>query len=135
MAKIFVIDDEPILLDLISAALRLDGHIVSTTADPLAASAAILAEHPDVLITEANMAPISGFQLVKDLHSEGVECPALIMSGNHGISTIALVTFGHQAVLEKPFTAAELRLAFQKMLALKRCGLSGLPARKGMPGS
>lgn len=117
MAKIFVIDDGPILLDLISAALRLDGHVVTTTSDPLVASAAIFAAHPDVLITEANMSPISGFQLVKDLRILGVDCPALIMSGHHGVATVAMETFGHQAVIEKSFTAKQLRLAVTMALA------------------
>ena len=118
MAFIFVIDDEPLLLNLVSTVLRSDGHEVNAITDPLEACAAVslVAIPVDLLITDADMHPISGFQLVERLRGNRIDCPVIFMSGHHGLTAIVTDSPGQQSVLEKPFTAAELRSAVQKAL-------------------
>ena len=115
--KTVVIDDEPLLLDLISATLRSEGHAVHAVADPLAGLSLCQSQSGvDLLITDVDMRPISGFEVVKRLRLSNVEIPVLFMSGYPNVSGVISKTLGESAVLDKPFTAAQLRTAVNRAL-------------------
>jgi len=122
MANILVIDDEAVLLGLIASALRLDGHTVRALSDPLEAlEGAGDAEFPiDLLVTDIGMRPISGFEVLQRLVKRGIRCKALFMSGYPAMTGAVSAGLGPHALLEKPFTAQELRSAVSKALAAGR---------------
>jgi DNA-binding NtrC family response regulator len=107
MANILVIDDESILLDLVSTVLRLDGHQVTAMSEPLAAlnfvqnGNAVL----DLILTDISLKPINGFELAKRFGKLGFECPVIFMSGYSSISGIIVDAMGERSLLDKPFTA------------------------------
>jgi DNA-binding NtrC family response regulator len=115
---IYVVDDEPLLLDLISSVLHLSGHIVRSFADPVEAYDALMAseQSPDLIITDAVMRPISGVKLIQRIRRNRINCPVIFMSGYHGIGAMVNDSFGPLSVIEKPFTADILRKAVQKAL-------------------
>jgi len=119
MALIFVVEDEPILLDLIATFLRLGGDEVKANRGPIAAYEAIIAARTpvDLLLIEADLKPISGFQLVNRLRGKRINCPVIFMSSHHGVAAILTESLGRRAVIEKPFTATELRTAVRASLA------------------
>jgi DNA-binding NtrC family response regulator len=119
MANILVIDDESVLLDLISTTLRLDGHTVIALSDPLAALECQGPGQPriDLLLADIDMRPISGFEVVKRLTSAGFTSPVLFMSGYPALSGAVADSLGNRAILEKPFTATQLRVAIRGTLA------------------
>ena len=119
MAHILVIDDESILLDLISRTLRQDGHTVTALGDPIAAMESAADGKPpiDLLLTDVNMRPISGPELVKRLTRAGFHAPVLFMSGYPSFSITIAGTGGVYSVIDKPFTIAELRVVVARLLA------------------
>jgi two-component system cell cycle sensor histidine kinase/response regulator CckA len=119
MANILVIDDESLVLDLISATLRRDGHNVTAMADPLAAIDAFINGRLaiDLLLTDVSMSPISGFEIFKRMLSAGFDGPVLFMSGYSALSGAIVGSLGERAIIEKPFTAAELRAAVGRAVA------------------
>jgi DNA-binding NtrC family response regulator len=118
MANILVIDDEPVLLDLISNTLRLDGHTVTAISDPLAACDTFRAtDEVALLVTDVTMKPISGFEVVTRLHSIGFAGPVLFTSGYPALSGAIARSLGERAIIEKPFTAAHLRSAVNRTLS------------------
>ncbi|HEY3840824.1 MAG TPA: response regulator [Bryobacteraceae bacterium] len=125
MAVIYVVDDEPLLLDLISKVLQLGGHQVYTSASPARAAEMIVAAAPpaDLVITEADMHPYSGFKLVNRLREKQVECPVIFTSWHHGLASAITDPIGRRAFMAKPFTADELRKAVEM----------SLPSSKVMP--
>ncbi len=122
MANILVIDDEVMLLDLISNTLRLDGHHVTAMSDPLAVLEFQRAgQSPvDLLLSDISMKPISGFELVKRLTKAGFNSPVLFTSGYPALSEAVANGLGERSVIEKPFTAAQLRAAVRRALARTR---------------
>ena len=118
MAFILVIDDEPLLLDLVSTVLRMAGHEITAVADPTLVESTITnALTPvDLLIADVDMRPITGFALVKQLRARHIDCPVIFMSGHQGLNGIVTDSLGHRFMLEKPFTAPELRSAVQRVL-------------------
>ena len=118
MAHIFVIDDEPILLELISDLLRLDGHKVTTFSDPLSIFESLCGGQTkaDLLLTDVEMKPINGFDVVRRLCLQGFSRPVIFMSGYPGGASKPEIP-NPQSVIEKPFTAAELRATVQSALS------------------
>ena len=131
MANVMVIDDESVLLDLISACLRRDGHHVTAMTDPLAAIDSFMHGQVaiDLLLTDVSMDPIGGFEIVKRLIKAGFDGPVLFMSGYTALSGAVIGSLGERAVIEKPFTAAELRSAVRRALAKGRLKASRVGPR------
>jgi two-component system OmpR family response regulator len=119
MANIFIIDDEPVLLELISRTLRLDGHSVRTFSNPLSVfdSSANVRPGIDLVLTDVNMKPITGFEVARRLTQAGFTGPVIYMSGYATASGDDIEAFDHHPVIGKPFTCAELRAAVGKALA------------------
>jgi two-component system OmpR family response regulator len=119
MATILVIDDEPIVLDLIAAALQMQGHNVIALLDPLSAldSSNVAPAAIDLLVTDISMKPISGFEVVKHLNQLGFNGPVLYMSGHSSLAAAIAGTMGEAAVIEKPFTVEQLRSAVGRALS------------------
>jgi two-component system response regulator FlrC len=119
MARILVIEHDVILLNLISSVLRRDGHTVVETTDPM--HALTIAEEQtqafDLVLTEVEMQPISGFELMKRLILKRINIPAQFISGFSTIAGVIASTYGADAVIRKPFTAAALRKGVAKSLA------------------
>lgn len=118
MATILVIDDEPIVLDLISTVLRLDGHDVQAISDPLAALLLIgRTQCFDLLLADVKMHPIGGFELARRAAESGFDIPILFITGYSGLSAVIRGASAKYDVLEKPFTASSLRRAVNTVLA------------------
>ena len=120
MALICIVDDEPVLLNLIGTVLRLDGHEVKTFGNPLEAYEAIIA--PDaafsLLVTDVAMKPITGVQLMTRLRAKRIDFPVLLMTGHCALTDTFNKALGYRAAIDKPFTATELRKAVHRILAL-----------------
>jgi CheY-like chemotaxis protein len=82
MARILVIEHDLNLLNLISSVLRQDGHTVTETSDPTEALA-IAERQPkdfDLILTDVELHPISGFEFVRRLTIKGIHIPTQFMS-------------------------------------------------------
>jgi CheY-like chemotaxis protein len=119
MARILVIEHDLNLLNLISSVLRQDGHTVTETSDPTEALA-IAERQPkdfDLILTDVELHPISGFEFVRRLTIKGIHIPTQFMSELPGIAHVIASTIGAHAVIEKPFAAPTLRKGVAKFLA------------------
>jgi len=118
MANIFVVDDEPLLLDLMSSVLRMEGHHVYAFSDPLAALEYFRAQQPavDLLLTDVQMKPITGNEVASVLIQKGFSGPIIFTSGYPSAGFPGLGAGPHLA-LDKPFTAAGLRSTVANALA------------------
>jgi DNA-binding NtrC family response regulator len=119
MSQICVVDDEPVLLTLISTILRLDGYKVTVFEDPLEAYEAIVAPDSEfsLLLTDVYMKPISGIQLAARVRAKRKTCSVLIMTGHSSVAEIINKAAGYRAAIEKPFTASELRSVIRQTLS------------------
>jgi two-component system OmpR family response regulator len=121
MSRILVIDDEPIVLDLIAISLTLSGHEVTAFGNPLEIfEAPELLRTADLLITDVSMRPIDGFEVVKRLNTDGLCPPVLFMSGYPAVAAAIAQNRGEKSVIEKPFTVEQLRNAVRRALETPR---------------
>ncbi len=119
VATILVIEDEIVLLGLISATLRLDGHTILETSNPLEGLEIAKERESEInlVLADVTMTPISGLVFATRLAQQGSHIPMLFMSGHPSLGIHITASLGEGAFIEKPFTAPELRKAVKKSLA------------------
>ncbi len=119
VGTILVVEDEDVVLRLVSRVLESTGYTVLEARSPLEAEEAF-AEHGgqvDMLLTDVVMPGMSGHALYMKLHAEQPELRVLFMSGyteetliQHGIEE------GDVPFLHKPFKPAQLVAKIQEVL-------------------
>ena len=125
--KILVVDFDQEFLRFLSQFLRNEGFRVSTAADGSAGLEQCKDENPDLIITEAMLPKLHGFELCSRItHSATRKVPVIIVTGVYKdtiYKTEALHTFGASAYFEKPLDPNDLLVSIRKVL--------GLPAEPG----
>lgn len=124
--KILVVDFDQEFLRFLSQFLRDEGFTVVTAPDGLAGLESHKGEAPDLVITEAMLPKLHGFELCSRIsHSASRKTPVIIVTGVYRdtvYKTEALHTFGASAYFEKPLDAGDLLASVRKVL--------GIPERK-----
>jgi len=125
--KILVVDFDQKFLRFLSQYLRNKGFSVSTAADGFAGLEMCKTENPDLIITEAMLPKLHGFELCSRItHSATRKIPVIIVTGVYKDTIYkieALHTFGASAYFEKPLDPDDLLISIRKTL--------GLPAEPG----
>lgn len=120
MKRVLVADDEPGIRALIAEVLEEEGYDVQTCADGLSALFAIRNETPAIAVLDVAMPGMTGDELVRQLHSEGNNLPAIIMTA--GTHPERFLHSGAVAVLAKPFDLHTLLELIRTILANKKQG-------------
>ena len=100
---ILVVDDEPVIRDLVSVLLEDEGYTVHTAPDGLAAVEAVARESPDLVLTDLYMPRLDGLGLIARLRRERPRLPIVVLSAAIRISPPAGVPF-----VAKPLDAEAL---------------------------
>ncbi|HET9138045.1 response regulator transcription factor [Actinophytocola sp.] len=118
---VLVVDDEPNILELLSAALRLSGFGV-VSADSGAAAVAAAREHrPDIVVLDVMLPDIDGFEVARKLRGTDEALPVLFLTARDGVADrIAGLTAGGDDYVTKPFSLEELVLRLRAILRRTR---------------
>ncbi len=109
MARILVVDDEPHIVDVVSAYLVREGHVVSTAADGEAALAHAHADAPDLIVLDVMLPLKSGFDVLRDLRAAGSPAAVILLTARDDvIDRVAGLEIGADDYLTKPFEPREL---------------------------
>lgn len=107
--RILVVDDEQVILDSAKKILAPEGMSVLTAPDAETALSVLIAESPDILVTDLILPRASGMKL---LESALARDPGLVVILTTGFSTVenasAALKHGAFEFLPKPFTCDEL---------------------------
>jgi len=121
MAFILIVEDDEVLLGLLSSMLRREGHEVREAVSAVAALEILEAEKDrcDLVLTDFEMKPMNGLQLVNRVVQRSPNMKILFMSGYPTVAAAIEERFGPGCLLQKPFPAAELSKKIKKALATK----------------
>ena len=107
---VYVVDDNPLLGQVTAQIIDTDGHKTRFFTDPLLAREALKTAdpQPDVLLTDHDLGPIVGFELIKIARKmiPGIRC--LLVSGTVKHEILRRHPVKPDRFLAKPFTADEL---------------------------
>jgi two-component system nitrate/nitrite response regulator NarL len=117
--KIIVVDDHQIMIDGIMALLANNNEyqVVASTTNPLEALNLISLHQPEVLITDINMAQLSGIALCKEVKNQfpNIKVLALSMFGDKETIT-EMIEAGVNGYILKNTGTSELLFAIQKII-------------------
>ena len=141
-ARVMIVDDEPIMMDVVQAFLEDAGYSnFLTTDDSDGALEMMLRERPDVLLLDLIMPGKSGFKLLTEIRSEPTlrYMPVIVLTAASDSDTkLQALELGATDFLAKPVDPSELSLRIRNALAFKAYQdqlayndtLTGLPNRQ-----
>ena len=108
-ATVLVVDDEPLLRDILSEWLEFEGYRVLTAEDGEDALRVMETNPVEAIVTDVRMPKMDGLTFLKELHRSGNSVPpAILVSGHTAIAPREAYGLGVEAILSKPFTADQL---------------------------
>lgn len=121
--NILVVDDEAVLADLVSMALRYEGWEIATAADGASAIAAARATRPDVVVLDVMLPDMSGLDVLRKLRETNPNVPVLVLTAKDAVEDrIAGLTAGGDDYVTKPFSIEEVVLRLRSLL--RRTGVT-----------
>ncbi len=129
MAKILVIDDEPSIVNLVSAYLKPEGYEVFTAVDGPSGLKAARAYKPDILLLDVMLPGMDGIELLSCLRRESDVYVILLTARTEETDKIVGLSVGADDYVTKPFSPRELVARIKA--ALRRLQAGNNPAESG----
>jgi two-component system, OmpR family, response regulator len=108
-ARLLVVDDEPTIVELLSASLRFAGFAVDTATDGNTALTMARGGEYDLLVLDVMMPGQDGFDVVRRLRAEGSRVPVMFLTARDSVDDrIAGLTIGGDDYVTKPFSLGEV---------------------------
>ncbi len=118
--RILIIDDDVGFRDLLRLHLSAAGYQVQVAEDGVTGGRALLAQTPDLIVSDLNMPFLDGFELLSLLRSdaETASIPVILLSGRSDGDTMAkAVELGAADFLTKPVTRDQLLESIEACLS------------------
>ncbi|ANW62384.1 MULTISPECIES: response regulator transcription factor [Mycolicibacterium] len=120
---VLVVDDETVLAEMVSMALRYEGWNITTAADGAAAVSAARANRPDVVVLDVMLPDMSGLEVLRKLREQNPQLPVLLLTAKDALEDrIAGLTAGGDDYVTKPFSIEEVVLRLRALL--RRTGVT-----------
>ena len=121
--RILVVDDEAVLAEMVSLALRYEGWTIGTAADGASAVATARELRPDAVVLDVMLPDMSGLDVLRTLRENSPGLPVLLLTAKDAVEDrIAGLTAGGDDYVTKPFSIEEVVLRLRALL--RRTGIS-----------
>jgi two-component system, OmpR family, response regulator len=121
--NVLVVDDEAVLAEMVSMALRYEGWNIATAGDGSSAIASARAQRPDVVVLDVMLPDMSGLDVLHKLRDEIPQLPVLLLTAKDSVEDrIAGLTAGGDDYVTKPFSIEEVVLRLRALL--RRTGVT-----------
>jgi DNA-binding response OmpR family regulator len=124
--RILIAEDDPILANGLSHALRASGYAADHVGDGAAADAALAAQSFDLLILDLGLPKMPGLEVLRRLRARHGRVPVLILTAQDGVDDrVKGLDLGADDYLTKPFELAELEARVRALV--RRAAHAGQP--------
>lgn len=121
--RILVVDDEAVLAEMVSMALRYEGWDITTAGDGASAVTAARETRPDAVVLDVMLPDMSGLQVLRKLREHSPELPVLLLTAKDAVEDrIAGLSAGGDDYVTKPFSLEEVVLRLRGLL--RRTGVT-----------
>ena len=108
-ARLLVVDDEPNIVELLSASLRYAGFEVATASDGEKAVQTAREFRPDLVVLDVMMPGLDGFGVARRLRDGGARVPIVFLTARDGTQDkVTGLTLGGDDYVTKPFSLEEV---------------------------
>ncbi|WP_433685587.1 response regulator transcription factor [Nocardia sp. CA-119907] len=120
---VLVVDDEPVLAEMLSMALRYEGWEVGTAGDGRTAVTRARETRPDVAVLDVMLPDMTGLEVLGKLRAQVPQLPVLLLTAKDSVEDrIAGLTAGGDDYVTKPFSIEEVVLRLRALL--RRTGVA-----------
>jgi two-component system, OmpR family, response regulator len=131
-ARLLVVEDDPAIADLLSAALSFAGFEVRTAATAADALKEVAASPPDLIVLDIMLPDSDGFDVLRRIRGQGRSLPVLFLSARDAVADrVAGLTLGAADYVVKPFSVEEV---LARIRAVLRRGRPALDERRTVGG-
>jgi DNA-binding NtrC family response regulator len=116
---VFVVDDEPMLLELAAIIIKSMGYEVRTFRDPETALKEYILAPPDLVITDYAMGRMSGMDLIRECRRLNPKQKMILISGTVDEHVFADAMVRPDRFLTKPYQFTEFSSCIRELLAAK----------------
>jgi len=126
--RVLVVDDEQMLTDLLSMALRMEGWDVRTAASGFEALDAVKEYSPDALVLDIMMPDLDGMSVLQRLRQHQNMVPVLFLTAKDAVSDrVAGLTAGGDDYVTKPFSLEEVVARLRALMRRAGTALAAEP--------
>jgi DNA-binding response OmpR family regulator len=118
---VLVVDDEPMLRNLLCRLLRMEGYQVLEAEDGLKALAVVATEQPDLVLLDVMLPARGGLDVLGDLRRTSNVPVILVSALAEEADRVIGLKLGADDYVTKPFSAAELSARIESVL--RRAGM------------
>ncbi|MDE3723261.1 response regulator transcription factor [Nocardiopsis sp. N85] len=130
--RVLIVEDEPNILELLTASLELSGFTTRGAANAEGAVAAVTGFAPDIALLDVTLPGRSGLELVDDLRARAPALPVLFLTARDTVADrIAGLRAGADDYVTKPFSLEEVVLRLRAVLRRSGTESPGEPLRFG----
>jgi DNA-binding NtrC family response regulator len=116
-SRIFILDDDELVVAMLSRALRGEGYQVEGRCDPAGAAEAIRAFAPDLVLLDLKLPGTSGLDILTELSERVRGAQVVMLSSDAGAeSAVRAMKMGAADYLTKPFDLDEIKLIVASIL-------------------
>ncbi|MBU1195939.1 MAG: response regulator [Proteobacteria bacterium] len=116
--KILIVDDEEIIVRLLSISLRSDGYETLSAYNGEQGFEIFKSQSPDIVITDIKMPGMDGLELLKKIKETDTDSEVIIVTGHGDIdSTITALQYGASDFINKPVRDESLAIALERAKA------------------
>jgi two-component system OmpR family response regulator len=120
-ARLLVVEDEPNILELLSASLRYAGFDVVTAAAGSEAVQAAQRHRPDLIVLDVMLPDMDGFDVIRRLRGGGARIPVVFLTARDATEDkIRGLTLGGDDYVTKPFSLEEVIARIRAVLRRTR---------------
>jgi two-component system OmpR family response regulator len=120
-ARLLVVEDEPNILELLSASLRYAGFDVITASGGTEAVQAAQRHRPDLIVLDVMLPDMDGFDVIRRLRGGGARIPVVFLTARDGTDDkIRGLTLGGDDYVTKPFSLEEVIARIKAVLRRTR---------------
>jgi two-component system OmpR family response regulator len=124
-SRILVVDDEPFITDLLSAALRFEGFEVAVATTGADALQKVRTERPDIVMLDVMLPDVDGTEVCRRMRADGLQAPVVFLTARDATEDkIAGLAIGDDYVT-KPFSLDELVARVRAVLRRSGRGADG----------
>jgi DNA-binding response OmpR family regulator len=116
---VLVCDDDPLLVEIVAYRLAADGHRISICADGLDALSILRSGPVDVVILDAMMPGLDGFQVLAEIRGDRSfdSLPVIMLSArSREFDVVSALRMGANDYIVKPFIPDELSIRLARLV-------------------
>lgn len=119
--KIFVIDDDELIVTVLSKSLLSEGYdVFAETSAFKNIIDKIGAFSPDAVLLDNKLSGISGLDILKDIRQSGIDAPVIMLTADDTAETaVKAMKLGADDYLTKPFNMEEMKIVINNIIEKK----------------